>query len=203
MTAPDPSSGTVSWDVPFTRFGAWMRDAEAGEPNDPNAVCLATADAQGRPSARMVLLKDFDREGFVFYTNHESRKGTQLAENPHAAMCFHWKSLERAVRIEGSVTRIDDGEADRYFASRPRGSQIGTWASIQSRPMKGRFDLEKRVAERTAEFGLGIVPRPPFWGGYRLTPDRIEFWKAGRFRLHERHVHIAGDRVWRVERHYP
>ncbi len=166
-------------------------------------MTLATADSRGRPSARMVLLKGYDPNGFVFYTNLESRKGRDLAENPHAALLFHWKTLRRQVRVEGAVKPVEDTEADEYFASRPRGSRIGAWASSQSRPMEGMFELEKRVAEYTAKFGLGEIPRPPHWSGFRISPERIEFWKEGRFRLHERIVHIRNGTDWTIERLFP
>ena len=173
------------------------------EPNDPNAMTLATADSRGRPSARMVLLKGVDDGRFVFYTNLESGKGRDLAENAQAALLFHWKSLRRQVRIEGPVTNVSDAEADEYFATRARGSRIGAWASDQSRPMDGMFVLEKRVAEYTAKFGLGEIPRPPHWSGFRVTPDRIEFWKEGRFRLHERIAHTRKGDSWTIERLFP
>jgi len=188
---------------PFPRFQSWFDEAQVSEPNDPNAMTLATADAQGRPSARMVLLKGVDDDGFVFYTNLESRKAQELAENAQAALLFHWKSLRRQIRIEGPVSQVSDAEADAYFATRPRGSRIGAWASDQSRPMEGMFVLERRVAEFTAKFGLGEIPRPPHWSGFRLIPHRIEFWKEGRFRLHERIVHIRNDDSWSVERLFP
>jgi len=188
---------------PFPRFHSWFDEAQISEPNDPNAMTLATADAQGRPSARMVLLKGVDGDGFVFYTNLESRKAQELAENAQAALLFHWKSLRRQVRVEGSVSQVSDVEADAYFATRPRGSRIGAWASDQSRPMEGMFVLERRVAEFTAKFGLGEIPRPPHWSGFRVVPDRIEFWKEGRFRLHERIVHVRVGDSWSVERLFP
>ena len=188
---------------PFPRFKSWFQEAQVSEPNDPNAMTLATADSRGRPSARMVLLKGVDDIGFVFYTNLESRKGRELYENAQAALLFHWKSLRRQVRIEGPVAQVSDAEADAYFATRPRGSRIGAWASDQSRPMEGMFVLEKRVAEFTAKFGLGEIPRPPHWSGFRVTPDRIEFWKEGRFRLHERFVHIRTGDSWTIERQFP
>ncbi|MCI0431288.1 MAG: pyridoxamine 5'-phosphate oxidase [Rhodospirillales bacterium] len=192
-------------DDPFALFTAWMAEAEASEPNDPNAMALATAGADGMPSLRMVLLKGLDSEGFVFYTNLESRKGEQLKANPKAALCLHWKSLERSVRVEGTVTPVSDSDADAYFASRPRSSRIGAWASRQSRPLTGRFELERRIAEYAAKFGLGEVPRPPFWSGYRLAPLRIEFWKNGAFRLHDRLL-FRRERVtdgWIIERLFP
>jgi pyridoxamine 5'-phosphate oxidase len=188
---------------PFPRFRAWLDEAHLSEPNDPTAMTLATADSQGRPSARMVLLKGIDDGGFVFYTNLESRKARELMENAQAALLFHWKSLRRQVRIEGPVASVSDAEADEYFATRPRGSRIGAWASDQSRPMEGMLVLEKRVAEYTARFGLGEIPRPPHWSGFRLVPDRIEFWKDGRFRLHERVVHTRKGGSWTVERLFP
>ncbi len=188
---------------PFERFAAWLEEARVSEPNDPNAMTLATADSRGRASARMVLLKDFDEAGFVFYTNLESRKGGDLAENPYAALLFHWKSLRRQVRVEGPVTPVSDEEAGEYFASRPRGSRIGAWASDQSRPMEGMFVLERRVAEFTAKFGLGKIERPPHWSGFRIAPERIEFWRDGKFRLHERVVFIRDGESWRTERLFP
>jgi pyridoxamine 5'-phosphate oxidase len=195
---------------PFGLFRQWMADAEKSEPEDPNAMALATADASGVPSVRMVLLKGIDARGFVFYTNLESRKGVQLAENPNAALCFHWKSLKRQVRVEGPVESVSDAEADEYFHSRPRGSQIGAWASRQSRPLEGRWELEKRVAEFTAKHVIGTIPRPPHWSGFRVLPNRIEFWHDRPFRLHDRVVfHRAGeagggpDGEWTTERLFP
>lgn len=188
---------------PFAHFESWFEEARESEISDPNAMTLATADSRGRPSARMVLLKGFDETGFVFYTNLESRKGGELAENPHVALLFHWKSLRRQVRIEGPAVPVSDEEADEYFASRPRGSRIGAWASDQSRPMEGMFVLERRVAEFTAKFGIGEIRRPPHWSGYRIAPERIEFWREGRFRLHEREVFIRDGDNWRIERLFP
>ena len=171
---------------PFQLFDDWFAEAKASEPNDAEAMALATADAGGRPSVRMVLLKGHGPAGFVFYTNEESAKGAQLAANPRAALLFHWKSLRRQVRIEGSVERVAAADADAYFASRSRDSQLGAWASDQSRPLESRFALEKRVAEFTARHLVGKVPRPAHWSGYRLQPVLIEFWRDAPFRLHDR-----------------
>ncbi len=193
---------------PFARFAAWLKEAEASEPNDANAMTLATADAAGRPSARMVLLKGFDERGFVFYTNLESRKGGDLAQNKDAALLFHWKSRRRQVRIEGRAEAVTAAEADAYFATRPRAAQIGAWASQQSRPLEGRFALEKAVAQFGVKFGLGKVPRPPQWSGFRIVPARLEFWQDGTFRLHDRIVYLRvpgpqGPDGWRTERLFP
>jgi len=188
---------------PHALFAEWLAEAEASEPNDPNAMCLATCTPEGRPSARMVLLKGQDARGFVFYTNLESRKGEQLAANPFAALCFHWKSLRRSIRVEGRVEAVTAEEADAYYATRPRGSRIGAWASRQSRPLEGRWALEKAVAEYTMKFGVSAIPRPEFWSGFRLIPDRIEFWRDMPFRLHERRVFHAQAESWREETLYP
>lgn len=200
MTAS--STGPEAAD-PFARFAAWMTEATQSEPNDPNAVCLATCTPEGRPSARMVLLKGVDPRGFVFYTNLDSRKGRELAANPHAALCFHWKSLARSVRVEGPVEPVSAEEADAYYASRARGSRIGAWASRQSRPLEGRWALEKAVAEYTLKFGVGAIPRPEFWSGFRVLPERIEFWRDMPFRLHDRQVFHRDGAAWRVEALYP
>jgi len=171
---------------PLALFAAWMEEAVRSEPADPNAMSLATVDADGLPDARMVLLKGFDARGFVFYTNLESRKGEEIAANPKAALLFHWKSLTRQVRIRGPVERVSEEEADAYFASRPRGAQIGAWASRQSAPLESRFALEKEVARYTAKYAVGKVPRPPHWSGFRAVPLEIEFWHDRPFRLHQR-----------------
>jgi pyridoxamine 5'-phosphate oxidase len=180
------SGNLSSADGPFALFAEWFAAATASEPNDPNAVALATVDAMGMPDVRMVLLKGFDETGFVFFTNLESRKGEQLATVPKAALCFHWKSLRRQVRIRGSVEPVDLAEADTYFATRPRLSRIAAWASRQSRPLESRFALEKAVALYTARFAAGTIPRPPHWSGFRIVPHEIEFWRDGAFRLHDR-----------------
>ncbi|MCP8895026.1 pyridoxamine 5'-phosphate oxidase [Shinella daejeonensis] len=171
---------------PYSLFATWLRDAEKSEPNDPNALALATVDADGMPNVRMVLLKGFDPQGFVFYTNFESRKGVEILGARKAAMGFHWKSLRRQVRVRGNVEVVPDAEADAYYASRPRGSRIGAWASKQSRPLESRFALEKAVAEYTARYPIGDIPRPPHWSGFRLKPVSIEFWHDRPFRLHDR-----------------
>ena len=170
---------------------------------EPTAFALATVSADGQPSARMLLLKHGDAAGFVFYTNAESRKARELGENKRAAMCFHWAPLELQVRVEGRVTRVADAEADAYFATRPRGSQLGAWASRQSRPMDHIGDLEARVAEYETHFASGAVPRPPFWSGFRLVPDVIEFWHGKPSRLHERQQFVRDGDGWSVTRLYP
>jgi len=173
-------------DEPFRLFAAWFADAKKSEPNNPDAMTLATVDADGLPNARMVLLKGCDERGFVFYTNLGSVKGQELAEAPKAALTFYWKSLQRQVRVRGEVEPVSAAEADAYFASRPRMAQIGAWASKQSTALESRLALEKAVAVHAAKIGVGAVPRPPHWSGYRVVPQEIEFWHEGRFRLHNR-----------------
>jgi pyridoxamine 5'-phosphate oxidase len=173
---------------PIALFGEWFAEARASEPNDPDAVALATATPDGAPSVRMVLMKHFDDDGFVFYTNGQSRKGDELAANPQAAMLFHWKSLRRQVRIEGTVSEVDPAMADAYFASRSRDSQIGAHASDQSRPLSSRGEFIARIAKATARHLVGSVPRPPHWTGFRIAPQRIEFWMDRPFRLHDRRL---------------
>ena len=173
-------------DEPLALFAAWMEEAVRAEPADPNAMALATVDADGLPDVRMVLMKGYDALGFVFYTNLESRKGEELAANPKAGLLFHWKSLTRQVRIRGPVERVTDAEADAYYATRPRGAQIGAWASRQSAPLEDRFALEKAVARFTAKYAIGTVPRPPHWSGFSVVPLAIEFWHDRPFRLHQR-----------------
>lgn len=189
---------------PIDAFGRWLEEAQASEINDPNAMALASVDENGLPDVRMVLLKDFDRRGFVFYTNFESRKGEEILQNRKAALCMHWKSLRRQVRARGRVEIVSEAEADAYFASRPHGSRIGAWASLQSQPLDGRPTLERRVAELEERYGEA-VPRPPHWSGFRIVPTEIEFWSDGAFRLHDRFrfVREAEDADWTVSRLYP
>jgi pyridoxamine 5'-phosphate oxidase len=188
---------------PIALFSDWLEDAKGGEINDPTAMALATVDPSGLPDVRMVLLKGHDARGFVFYTNFQSAKGRELIATPKAALLFHWKSLRRQVRVRGPVSEVTPEEADAYFASRPRDSRIGAWASDQSRPLEGRFALERRVAEYALKFGLGEVPRPPHWSGFRVTPGEIEFWKDGAFRLHDRILYRRDGDGWETTRLYP
>lgn len=198
------SSDLEAVSEPFALFREWFSEAARKELNDPEAMALATVDAAGLPDVRMVLLKDWSEEGFVFYTNAESAKGTQLASNMRAAALFHWKSLRRQVRLRGPVEPVSEAAADAYFASRPRDSRIGAWASQQSRPLESRFALEKAVAAVTARYPVGAVPRPPYWSGFRLAPLEIEFWQNGAFRLHDRVRFVKGaDGAWEKSRLYP
>lgn len=195
---------SLTVDDPFALFGEWLAAATESEPNDPTAMALATVGADGMPSSRMVLLKDFDARGFVFYTNLGSQKGRELLAHPKAALLFHWKSLRRQVRVQGLVSAVSTEEANEYYASRPRHSRIGAWASKQSQAMEGRWVLEKRVAEFAAKFGIGEIPRPEFWSGFRVEPQVIEFWKDGAFRLHDRtRLERAPDGTWSHAVLYP
>jgi pyridoxamine 5'-phosphate oxidase len=189
---------------PFRLFAEWLQEARRSEPNDPEAMAVASVGPDGMPSLRMVLMKEFDAAGFVFYTNYESRKGRELQETPKAALLFHWKTLRRQVRVRGLVEQVTVAEADAYYASRPRGSRIGAWASRQSRPLESRFALEKAVADWTLKFGLGDIPRPPHWSGFRVVPEAIEFWHDRPFRLHDRiEFTRQADGTWTKERLYP
>jgi pyridoxamine 5'-phosphate oxidase len=190
---------------PLRLFQAWFDEASTAEPSDPTAMALATVDSDGLPNVRMVLLKGFDARGFVFYTNTQSPKGQELAAAPRAAAVFHWKSLKRQVRVRGPVEPVTGAEADAYYATRARGSQIGAWASRQSEPMEDHFALEKAVARTTAKYALGTIPRPPHWSGYRIVPSAIEFWHDRPFRLHDRIAFRRAhpDAPWEKTRLYP
>ncbi len=188
---------------PFDLFDTWMAQAEASELNDPNAMTVATTTKEGRPSARIVLLKSWDRHGFVFYTNLESRKSDEIAVNPYVALLFHWKSRKRQIRIEGRATQVSDAEADAYFETRPRLSRIGAWASDQSRPLADRRLLEQRLEQAIAKYAEAPVPRPPHWSGWCVTPEAIEFWEDRDFRLHDRAVFTRDGEGWVAMRLYP
>lgn len=188
---------------PYELFGRWYAEAEASEPRVPDAMALATADAAGAPSVRQVLLKAWDHRGFVFYTNLTSRKGRELAANPRAALNIHWKSLCRQVQVRGAVEPVSDEQADAYFASRARASRIGAWASRQSHPMQGRDEFEARIAKYTERFDDGEVPRPPFWSGFRVLPEAIEFWEDRDFRLHDRVEYVRDGDGWTLTTLYP
>jgi len=205
-TAPPPDDAALFAErEPFALFERWFAEARAKEGSDPNAMALATADADGFPDVRMVLLKGFEDGAFVFFTNAESAKGVQLAVNARAAVCFHWKSLSRQVRARGLISFVSDADADVYFKSRDRGARLGAWASQQSRPLEDRLALEKRIAEYALKYGVGEVPRPPYWRGYRLTPLRFEFWRNRPFRLHDRLVFTRDTpaAAWNKGRLYP
>lgn len=207
MEAPEPliSGDFTEASEPFRLFEEWFAEAKASEPNDPNAMALATVDADGLPDVRMVLLNQRDERGFVFFTNTGSAKGRELASDPKAAVVFHWKSLRRQIRVRGPVEQVSDTEADAYFVTRPRLSQIGAWASQQSRPLEGRFALETAVARYTAQYALGAVPRPEHWTGFRICPVQIEFWHDRPFRLHDRIVFRREGQAapWTKTRLYP
>lgn len=205
MATLTASLGFMDRDDPFGLFADWFEDAKKSEPNDPNVMALSTVDDEGLPNVRMVLMKDYDARGFVFYTNFESQKGQEILATGKAAAVFHWKSLRRQVRLRGLTETVSDAEADAYFKSRPRDSRIGAWASAQSRPLTGRFELETAVAMNTARFGIADIPRPPYWSGFRIKPLSIEFWHDRPFRLHDRVVFRRGspDGAWSKARLYP
>ena len=214
MTTPDQHAEQDADEIftaqdPMALFDEWIATAGKSELNDPNAMALATVDEDGLPDVRMVLLKGADKAGFVFYTNLESAKGRELAASGKAALCFHWKSLRRQIRVRGPVERVTDAEADAYYDSRARDSRIGAWASRQSRPLESRFELEKEVARYAAKYAIGHVPRPPHWSGFRILPQQIEFWRDRPFRLHDRLVfRRSGDLTaenwnWTTERLFP
>ncbi len=192
-------------DEPFGLFAVWFAEAVKSEPNDPNAMALATVDPEGLPDVRMVLLKGFDTAGFVFYSHIDSAKGRELAATPKAALLFHWKSLRRQVRIRGTVSRVTDAEADAYFATRPKQAQIGAWASKQSQPLESRMAFEKAIALNAAKYAVGEVPRPPGWSGWRITPQAFEFWHDRPFRLHDRIIFTRDTpgATWNKTRLYP
>lgn len=203
-SSPDDTS-LFSRADPFALFAEWLEAARKSELNDPNAMALATADEHGAPDVRMVLLKDVSSDGFVFYSNTQSRKGRQISANPKAALCFHWKSLRRSVRVCGEVEETSPADADAYFSTRAKDSQIGAWASQQSQPMEGRWELEGRIAMFAAKYGLGRTPRPPHWLGWRIVPSRIEFWRDRPFRLHDRleFTRAGAGSPWVTRRLYP
>ncbi len=193
----------TNWEEPFTRFTTLFERAKQSQPKDPNAVTLATVDASGRPSARVVLMKEVDARGFVVFTNYDSRKGRELLAQKVAALCFYWPSLEQQVRVEGTVEQVSAAESDAYFATRPRPSQLGAWASLQSQPLDDRKTLLKRLADLTAKHEGKAVPRPPHWGGFRILPERFEFWTADEYRLHDRWVYEKQADGWATGALYP
>jgi len=195
--------GIPKTDDPYALFADWWEDARASKYQYPDAMSLATAGADGMPAVRIVLLKEWDERGFVFYTNMASAKSRDLEANPQAALCLYWEALGRQVRARGPVERVDDAQADAYFASRPRDSQLGAWASKQSQPLEGRFALEKRVAVYAAKYPLGSVPRPPFWSGWRVLASEIEFWQEGAFRLHDRVRYERAEGAWHATALFP
>lgn len=212
-TGTKPGAGNISSEKvkffkvsdPLILFHAWMKEARESELNDANAMALGTVDENGLPNVRMVLLKGVDERGFVFYTNYESAKGQELQGQEKAAICFHWKSLRRQIRIRGEIQRVSDEEADAYYNSRDRGSRIGAWASRQSRPMSDRFELEREVAKKTAKYAIGTIPRPAYWSGFRILPVAIEFWRDKPFRLHDRRLFTRKNQEdnWSVEQLFP
>ncbi len=206
LTSSDFTQTEPTASAPFDLFALWLADAEKSEPNDPNAMSVATVDSQGIPNVRILLLKGFDVSGFVFYTNFESKKGRELLANPSVALCFHWKSLRRQVRVRGPVEQVSDAEADVYYNSRSEGSRIGAWASQQSRPLQSRADLEQAVLEYTERFAGTDIPRPPHWSGFRVKPTEIEFWHDRPYRLHDRIVfsrETTEDAGWNKQRLNP
>ena len=203
MPDTSPAPGIPEIADPLMLVDAWFAEARASEPNDANAMALATSTPDGRSSVRMVLLKGHDDRGFVFYTNHDSRKGLELRANPHAALLFHWKSLRRQIRIEGAIGPVSDAEADAYFDSRARVSRLGAGASDQSRPLPSRGELERRVAEMDARYPGDTIPRPAHWSGFRVVPERIEFWQDMPFRLHDRRLYTRAGGGWTIGALYP